>query len=153
MTNMVPTMVNQFWSLASLLGAPGIATRSKVLGARTLLGAPGPTTRSKKLLGAKGIATSNPCPVALLLVTFYEATMQHMPALAVLPEICRRATQRWTQHFLPLAAAGFNASHNDTSCSRPASSIIVSCVVVSCKFSNTLHDLCKGNTMDALQNG
>ena len=28
-----------------------------ILGARTLLGAPGLTTRSKKLLGAKGIAT------------------------------------------------------------------------------------------------
>ena len=30
-----------------------------LLGARTLLGAPGLTTRSKKLLGTKGIATSN----------------------------------------------------------------------------------------------
>ena len=30
-----------------------------ILGARTLLGAPGLTTRSKKLLGAKGIATRN----------------------------------------------------------------------------------------------
>ena len=33
----------------------GIATN----GSRTLLGAPGLTTRSQKLLGAKGIATSN----------------------------------------------------------------------------------------------
>ena len=39
------------WEQGSLLGAKGIATRSK-----KLLGAPGLTTRSRKLLGAKGIA-------------------------------------------------------------------------------------------------
>ena len=33
--------------------------RASLLGARTLLGAPGLTTRSKKLLRAKGIATSS----------------------------------------------------------------------------------------------
>ena len=33
--------------------------RLEELGTRTLLGAPGLTTRSKKLLGAKGVATRN----------------------------------------------------------------------------------------------
>ena len=43
---------------ASLLGAKGIATRSKCLTSsnKKLLGAPGLTTRNKKLSGTKGIA-------------------------------------------------------------------------------------------------
>ena len=42
----------------TLLGAPGIATRSILATSnKKLLGAPGLTTRSKKLLGAPGIAT------------------------------------------------------------------------------------------------
>ena len=40
-------------TIKKLLGAPGIATRSK----NATNGAPGRTTRSKKLLGAPGIAT------------------------------------------------------------------------------------------------
>ena len=40
---------------------------SLLLGARTLLGAPGLNTRSKKLLGAPGIATSNKDSTSMLL--------------------------------------------------------------------------------------
>ena len=40
---------------------------ASLLGARTLLGAPGLTTRSKKLLGAKGIATRSKVATGLIL--------------------------------------------------------------------------------------
>ena len=43
------------WFLCTLLGAPGLTTRSD----RTLLGAPGLTTSNNKATRSKGIATSN----------------------------------------------------------------------------------------------
>ena len=47
-----------------------------LLGARTLLGAPGLTTRSKKLLGAPGIATRSKDTTSLLIVAGLETSVE-----------------------------------------------------------------------------
>ena len=64
LTSVSPNQTFSFWhpSKYHVQNCPNTCPhiqRASLLGTRTLLGAPGIATRSKKLLGAKGIATRN----------------------------------------------------------------------------------------------